>query len=196
VLTIAASFEREPLEKRNGDTLDAKRVDGIRNPEIHLEAAGLLRRRNREDHPVRPQRLARRRIDQQVRNGPALPVDEAQVAEAVLGNRGFTVVRDVKRLTCLEQRRVSREPLWPGAGRLDGSLARKARQLLLLRPSSDHRESARQRDDRQSRDLLPHAVSFGLDRTNFCNTRVTSTSESASPVSEATKYSPRKDRRS
>ncbi|PYQ99816.1 MAG: hypothetical protein DMF97_10625, partial [Acidobacteria bacterium] len=68
--TIAAPFERQPLQKGRRNTFDANGVTWFRMAKIDFEATAFLCCGNRQQHTPGPRRFARGRVDQQVWHGP------------------------------------------------------------------------------------------------------------------------------
>src|SRR5436190_23772201 len=101
--------------------------------EIGFEAAGLLRCRDWQQRAPGPRGFTSGRVDQQVRYGPALPVEQAKIGEAVLGDSALAIGRHPKRLRSLEQRRINREPLRTRARCRHDTLAREMQRGRLSR---------------------------------------------------------------
>jgi hypothetical protein len=192
---VAAAVERETLQERRPNPFEADAVDGRRRPEVRLEAALLLRRRDRQQ-ALRgtPRGLARLRLDQQVRHLASARVVEAQVAEAAAchaprpaANRSGPGL-DPERGRTDEQWQVDRQPLRPGS--LDHRGALEAERVRI----GGRARSARERTDSSGRERsgeadapAPHAFSRDAVSTYFWSASATSESATASPTNEATR---------
>ena len=82
---VAAALEGQPFEEGPGNAGHSHAIDRAGVPEVHLEAARGLGRRDRQDPAVVPAGLLTR-LHEEVWHRPAGRVEQAEVVQAAFGD--------------------------------------------------------------------------------------------------------------